>query len=98
MVTLTCVSKVKDGYALKDITVKSLDMNQIISTFRKEVGWGFNTTDFEIFKHGKAYWENIAQHTSRGWVYININVKGWDKYAVPSFVKKVKSNPYYSKE
>ena len=98
MVTLTCVSKLKDGYAIQNITVKSMDAVEIAKAFDKQVsGWGFNTTDFEIYRWSakNKHWDVVAQHTGRGWVYIPTYVKNWDKMAVPSFVKKVKSNPWY---
>ena len=98
MVTLTCVSKLKDGYAIKNITVKSMDAVEIAKAFDKQVsGWGFNTTDFEIFKYDVKIktWVVVAQHTGRGWVHVSTFVKNWDKIAVPSFVKKVKSNSWY---
>jgi len=98
MVTLTCVSKISDGYAIKNITVKSMDAVEIAKAFDKQVsGWGFNTTDFEIFKYDAKIktWLVVAQHTGRGWVHVSTFVKNWDKIAVPSFVKKVKSNSWY---
>ena len=98
MVTLTCVSKISDGYAIKNITVKSMDAVEIAKAFDKQVsGWGFNTTDFEIFKYDAKIktWTSVAQHTGRGWVRVPPFVKNWDKMAVPSFVKRVKSNPFY---
>lgn len=101
MVVLTCVCKLRDGYAVQNLTVKSVDAVLIEKEFRKQIsGWGFNTTDFEIFKWDakNKHWNVVAQHTGRGWVYIPTYVKNWDKVANPSFVKRVKSNPYYSKE
>ena len=99
MVTLTCVSKIRDGYAIKNITVKSMDAVEIAKAFSKQVsGWGFNTDDFEIFKYDAKIktWLVVAQHTGRGWVHVSTFVKNWNKIAVPSFVKRIKNSPWFS--
>ncbi len=91
MVTLVCICKGNDGFILKNLTVRSLDMKEIIDKFRKTIGWGFDTTNFEIFQQGKGTWYCVAMHNGRGWTRIATNVKGWEKYASPSWVKKVKA-------
>ena len=92
MVKLIVVSKLKDGFSVTTLTVREINMKEIATKFNKEVGWGHNTDDCEIFRqspNGTIYW--IARRTGRGWTRIATNVKNWDKYASPSWVKKVKS-------
>lgn len=92
MVKLIVVTKLKDGFSITNLNVKSMDMKEIASKFRSEVGWGHNTDDCEIFRpypNGAYSW--VARHTGRGWTRVATTVKNWDKYASPSWVKKVKS-------
>lgn len=88
MVQIVAVSKVSDGFAMKTLNVKSMDMNEIAKVVRSEVsGWGFDDTNFEIFKYNPkgGNWLVVAQHTGRGWVRISTWVKNWEKYATPSW-------------
>ena len=94
MVKLIVVSKIQDGFAIRDFTVKSMDMKEIASQFPKQVSaWGFNVDDCEIFRQSPStkswYW--VARRTGRGWTRVAATVKNWDKYSSPSWVKKVKS-------
>lgn len=96
MAKLIAVCKTKDGFDIKVLTTKELDMNKIAKEVGKGLGWGFNSNDCEIFQitpDGLTYW--VARRTNRGWSRVSLNVKNWDKYAPASWVKKVKSNPFY---
>lgn len=88
MVQIVAVSKVGGGFAMKTLNVKSVDMNEIVKVCGKEItGWGFDDTNFEIFKYNPQgnNWLVVAQHTGRGWVRISTWVKNWEKYATPTW-------------
>lgn len=93
MAKLIAVCKYGDGFAVKNLTVKSMDMNEIVKVCNQHItGWGFDNVNFELFSYDPKM-ENpavVAQHTGRGWVRISTFVKNWEKYATPSWVKKVK--------
>lgn len=93
MVAITVVSKSSNGFSIQNITVKSIDMKEIIKKMDSELGWSVNRDDCEVFYYnakGKN-WLSVGRRTGRGWTRISTFVKGWDKYASPSWVKKVKS-------
>lgn len=93
MVKLIVVTKMKDGFSITNFNVKSLDMKEIATKFRSEVSfWGHNPDDCEIFQpHPTGRYSWVARHTGRGWTRVATTVKNWDKYASPSWVKKVKA-------
>lgn len=96
MTNILAVYKGAGGFVLKPITVKALDMKDISKACNPFL-MTYNVFDFELFAYSSHYkeWKSIAQHTGRGWVRISIFVDNWEKYAVPSWVKQVKGNPYY---
>ena len=92
---IIAVGQTKDGFQIKTISVKAMDMKEIAQTCYMELGWfGDN---FELFKYNASgkNWLVVARHTGRGWVRISTFVKNWDKYATPAWIKSVKSNSYY---
>lgn len=96
MAKLIAICKTKDGFNVESLYTKKLDMNEIAKEVGKGLGWGFNTNDCEIFEispSGATFW--VARRTSRGWSRISSSVKNWEKYSPASWVKKVKSNPFY---
>lgn len=93
MVNITVVSKNSNGFSIETINVKSMDMKEIIKKMDSGLSWAINTGDCELFYYntrGKN-WLSVGRRTGRGWTRISTFVKGWDKYASPSWVKKVKS-------
>lgn len=95
MVKLIAVCKTKDGFDIKVLNTKELDMNKIAKEVGKGLSWGFNSNDCEIFQitPNGSFW--VARRTGRGWSRVATSVKNWEKYSPASWVKKVKSNPYY---
>jgi len=91
MTQIIAVCKLGDEFAVKMLNVKSMDMNEIAKVCRdKLTGWGFDDTNFELFKYNSkgGNWLVVAQHTGRGWVRISTWVKNWEKYATPSWKAK----------
>lgn len=94
MVAITVVSRSQDGFALQTISVKSMDMKEIVRAVDRDLSWAVNSGDCELFHYnarGKI-WTSVARRTGRGWVRISTFVKNWDKYASPSWVKRVKEH------
>ena len=92
MVTLTVVCKLKNGFGIVDLKVKAIDMTYIAKEFPRQVsGWGFDPDNCEIFYRNKNGWSRVALIKGGKWAEIYTWVKNWDKYASPSWVKRVKA-------
>ena len=93
MVTLTVVSKTGAGFQIKDLKVKAIDMTYIAKEFSRQIsGWGFDPDNCEIFYRNKNGWSGVAIRKGGRWAEIYVWVKNWEKYASPSWVKRVKAN------
>ena len=94
MVAITVVSRSQDGFALQTISVKSMDMKEIVKAVDRDLSWAVNSGDCELFHYNAKgrNWISVGRKTGRGWVRISTFVKNWDKFASPSWVKRVKEH------